>query len=124
MTSWSNSSYRDWSIKDACMHWRDGVWHVFFSAFDQERSFVAHVTTADFITFSEWLHTWDGRDYGYVGFCSPDITFADGRYVIHESWAKSRYNQPDVCARIARLATVVTTTATSARSGRGLSMER
>jgi hypothetical protein len=80
-------SYRDYSIKDASMAYRAGVFHLFFSAFDQERSAVAHVTTRDFTEFSGFHFLVDGREAGFIGMCSPEITYADGRYVlVFNSW--------------------------------------
>ncbi|MGC9452451.1 MAG: hypothetical protein ACP5I4_13520 [Oceanipulchritudo sp.] len=82
-------SYGDWSIKDACMARRDGLWHLFFSAFDQERSTVVHVTTPDFQTFSPFHFQLDGRDAGWIGMCSPDLVYSQGRYVlVLNSWGE------------------------------------
>lgn len=85
--------YDDWSIKDACLAERDGVFHVFFSAFDEERSFVAKVHTADFVTYSDFDFWLDGRDAGHIGYCSPDVTHGEGRYVcVFNSWGDNASN--------------------------------
>jgi hypothetical protein len=79
--------YDHWSIKDACMTWRDGLFHVFFSAFDEKRSAVAAVTTPDFLSFTPPVILADGRDTGCIGMCSPDLTQQGHRYVLTlNSW--------------------------------------
>lgn len=66
---------------------RDGVFHLFFSVFDQERSSVAHVTTRDFLNFSDFRFRIDGRENGWIGMCSPDITYVHGTYIlVFNSW--------------------------------------
>lgn len=92
MIDWANLRnpilrYDDWSIKDACMVFRDGLIHLFFSAFDEERSFVTSVTTTDFRTFSDFRFLLDGRTDSHIGYCSPDVMWGDGRYVmVFNSW--------------------------------------
>jgi len=72
------------------MAYRDGLYHLFFSAFDQERSTVVHVTTHDWVSFSPFHFQLDGRNEDWIGMCSPDITFGDGRYVIVlNSWGEA-----------------------------------
>jgi hypothetical protein len=80
-----------WSVKDACMAWREGWFYLFHSAFyedrGQVRSHVVGVRTRDFRTFSQPLFVWDGVDEGWIGLCSPDV-FTDGRlwYLTYNSW--------------------------------------
>lgn len=88
-----NPVYRHegWSVKDACMIEHRGWHHLFFSAFyhdaGRERSHVVGVRTRDFIEFSEPLFNWRGKNGGWIGLCSPDIT-ADGGwfYLAYNSW--------------------------------------
>jgi hypothetical protein len=63
--------YPDYSVKDACMAYRGGIFHLFFSVFDEERSSVAMVTTEDFRRYSGFHFRFDGREDGWVGMCSP-----------------------------------------------------
>jgi hypothetical protein len=80
-------TYNQWSIKDACCAWREGLFTVFFSAFDQERSHVAAVTTADLLTYSDFLFCLDGQAEGHIGLCSPDISCVDDTYILTlNSW--------------------------------------
>lgn len=93
-------SHEGWSTKDACMIERDGVFHVFFSAFyhdrERERSHVASVYTKDFLTFSEPLFLWDGSEDDWIGMCSPGINkVGDNYYLTYNSWGdkKEKPNQ-------------------------------
>ncbi len=80
-------AYPHWSIKDACCAWRQGAFHLFFSAFDEQRSRVASVTTRDFSNYSDFLFCFDGQAEGYIGMCSPDITQVnDAYYLTLNSW--------------------------------------
>lgn len=90
----------NWSVKDACMIEKDGVFYLFFSAFyfdrGQERSHVVGVKTTDFIDYSPPLFIWDGTKDDWIGLCSPDIIYADGKYVLtYNSWGdkKDKPNQ-------------------------------
>jgi hypothetical protein len=79
--------YNKWSIKDACCAWREGVWYVFFSAFDQQRSHLAAVRTEDWRQFSDFAFCLAGQDEGYVGMCSPDVVRSGDVYVLtFNSW--------------------------------------
>ena len=80
-----------WSIKDAAMLERDGVFHLFCSAFfeheGQVRSHVVHVTTRDFRDYSEPLFLWNGMEDGWIGMCSPSVREHDGEvYLFYNSW--------------------------------------
>lgn len=86
-----------WSTKDACMTYKDGTFYIFFSAFfwdrGRERSHVTAVKTKDFINFSEPLFIWDGRDEGWIGMCSPNLTRAGDRYILtYNSWGHDHPN--------------------------------
>lgn len=83
-------AYEQWSIKDACCAWHEGVCGIFFSAFDEERSCVAGVRTSDFRTFSELQLVVDGRATGAIGMCSPNIVEVDQTfYLTCNSWGDS-----------------------------------
>jgi hypothetical protein len=82
--------YPQWSIKDACCALREGVFHLFFSAFDEQRSYVASVSTQDFVRFSGFS-CFSGQVEGHVGMCSPDIMQVDDGYVLtFNSWGISQ----------------------------------
>lgn len=70
-------SYPHWSIKDAAMAYRQGVFYIFFSAFYEDhgrvRSHVAEVSTSDFKTYSKPILDFDGEKDGWIGMCSPDV---------------------------------------------------
>jgi hypothetical protein len=83
--------HADWSVKDACMEYRNGNTYIFFSAFfydsGRERSHVVCIRTKDFKTFSEPIFIWSGIEDGWIGMCSPNITFTDGKYYMsYNSW--------------------------------------
>jgi hypothetical protein len=69
--------YPHWSVKDAAMAMRHGVFYIFFSAFyfdrGRIRSHVVEVSTRDFLHFSAPLLNFDGRRDGWIGMCSPDV---------------------------------------------------
>ena len=86
-----------WSTKDACLIERGGTFYLFFSAFfwndGRIRSHVSAVKTTDLKTFSEPLFIWDGRDEGWTGMCSPNITEVDGVYYLtYNSWGDDHPN--------------------------------
>ena len=87
----------NWSTKDACMTYNDSTFYVFFSAFfydeGRERSHVSAVKTEDFKTFSDPLFIWDGKDDGWIGMCSPNITrIGDTYYLTYNSWGDDHSN--------------------------------
>ena len=67
-----------WSVKDACMVTRNDIFFIFFSAFyherGRERSHIIGIKTRDWKVFSEPFLELDGRDGGWTGMCSPNIT--------------------------------------------------
>jgi predicted GH43/DUF377 family glycosyl hydrolase len=83
--------HQDWSVKDASIIYKDQEFYLFFSAFffdrSRERSHVVAVKTRGFKTFSEPLFIWDGRDDGWIGMCSPNITQVGDMYYL-------TYNSP------------------------------
>ncbi|MEO1022773.1 MAG: hypothetical protein AAFW89_09520 [Bacteroidota bacterium] len=95
-------SKEGWSTKDATMTWHEPTetFYIFFSAFffdeGRERCHVTGVRTRDFITFSDPLFIWSGIEEGWIGFCSPNLTRFNDRYVLtFNSWGdkKGRANQ-------------------------------
>lgn len=92
-------SHAGWSVKDACMIEKDGVFFVFFSAFywedEQERSHVVEVKTTDWLNWSEPIINWRGQEGGWIGLCSPNITEAEGEYYLtFNSWG-DKAGQPN-----------------------------
>ncbi len=94
--------YQDASTKDACMEYKNDTFYLFFSAFyterDKVRSHVVGIKTKDFKTFSEPMFIWDGRDQGWTGMCSPNISKVKGEYILtFNSWGhehpNGRFNQ-------------------------------
>lgn len=88
---------RGWSVKDACVAWRDGTFHLFYSAFFKERgrtrSHVVGVTTTDWKRFSDPVLFLDGRDGGWTGLCSPNVSCIDGTwYLTYNSWGNVHPN--------------------------------
>jgi len=84
-------SQEGWSVKDACMIEKDGMFYLFFSAFywedGQERSHVVGVKSPDFRSWSEPLFNWRGKEDGWLGMCSPNIIFVQGTYYLtYNSW--------------------------------------
>lgn len=93
-------SYPNWSIKDAAMAYRDGVFYVFFSAFYEDhgkvRSHVVEVSTRDFKHYSQPVFNFDGEEDGWMGMCSPDVQQVGNRYVMtFNSWG-DKPGKPDV----------------------------
>lgn len=91
--------YADWSVKDYACVYHDGTFHVFFSAFYEDRgrvrSHVVQVTTPDFKTFSEPLMNLDGREDDWIGMCSPDVArIGDTWYLCYNSWG-DKEGQPN-----------------------------
>ncbi len=83
--------YSDWSVKDYACGYHDGTFHLFFSAFYEDRgrvrSHVVEVTTSDFTHYSEPLLNIDGREDGWIGMCSPELaTIGDTHYLCFNSW--------------------------------------
>lgn len=86
-------SYPQWSVKDPAMVYRNGRFFVFFSAFykdkGQIRSHVVEIRTKDFKHFSEPIFNFDGDEDGWIGMCSPDVQYSNGRYVMtFNSWGE------------------------------------
>jgi hypothetical protein len=84
-------SYSNWSIKDAAMAYRSGTFYVFFSAFYQDNgtihSHVVEVSTEDFVTYSPPILSFDGREQGWRGMCSPDVQNLGDRWELSfNSW--------------------------------------
>lgn len=83
----------NWSVKDACMFYdeKNKEFNLFFSAFfeveDRVNSHIVAVKTKDWLTFSEALFIWDGKDLGYYGICSPEIHYYEGKYILtYNGW--------------------------------------
>ena len=71
------------------MAWQDGQWHLFFSAFDQERSTIAAVHGPDFANLGEIDILFDGRENDLIGMCSPDIFKGpNGWVMMFNSWGQ------------------------------------
>jgi len=73
------------------MAYKDETFYLFFSAFfrerGRERSHVVGVTTLDWKVFSEPFLFMDGRDDGWTGMCSPNITRVNATYYLtFNSW--------------------------------------
>lgn len=70
-------AYPHWSIKDAAMAYRQGMFYVFFSAFYWDRgrirSHVVEVRTRNFKIYSRPILDFDGARSGWIGMCSPDV---------------------------------------------------
>ena len=80
-----------WSVKDASVVYKDGLYYIFASAFfedaGRERTHLIGVSTPDFKTFSEPLFCVSGLEEGYIGLASPNITQHDGTYYMtYNSW--------------------------------------
>lgn len=82
----------EWSLKDACVIEHDGYFHLFSSAFDEERSSIIHLRTRDWRRFSDPLRIWTGTDLDAVGVCSPNIIRADdGSFILHfNTWGEPK----------------------------------
>ena len=72
----------DWSLKDACVHYHAGLFHLFTSAFNEERSTVIGITTPDFQTYTKTGLCLTGPELEAVGICSPNITVAGDRFLL------------------------------------------
>jgi hypothetical protein len=84
-------SYPDWSIKDAALSYRKGIFYVFFSAFysdrGQIRSHVVELSTRDFKQYSQPIFNFDGEEDGWIGMCSPDVQRVGNQYILtYNSW--------------------------------------
>ncbi|HEV2418013.1 MAG TPA: hypothetical protein VGX94_09420 [Terriglobia bacterium] len=84
-------AYPHWSIKDAAIAYRDGVFYIFFSAFYEDRgrvrSHVAEVSTHNFKTYSSPILDFDGERAGWIGMCSPDVQKLGGIWELSfNSW--------------------------------------
>lgn len=92
-------SRKGWSVKDACMAFRDRAFYLFFSAFyydeGRERSHVVGVKTVDFKSYSAPLFVWRGESGGWIGMCSPNVTkVGEVYYLTYNSWG-DREGQPN-----------------------------
>jgi hypothetical protein len=92
-------SHWGWSVKDACMEYRDGNFYLFFSAFyrdrGKERSHVVGIKTKDFKRYSDPLFILDGSADGCTGLCSPDIASnpkSKKYYLTFNSWGDKHPN--------------------------------
>jgi hypothetical protein len=86
-----------WSVKDACWHFHQGQVYLFYSAFFQDaRRFCSHVVgvkSHDLCTFSEPFLYLDGHDDGWTGMCSPNLSWAGGRFFLtFNSWGDRHPN--------------------------------
>ncbi len=82
-------SLAGWSCKDACTVYHDGLFHVFTSAFDEERSTVVQLTTPDWQEFSDFRFQLTGAELDAVGICSPNIWSHAGRWYLHcNTWGQ------------------------------------
>ncbi len=85
----------DWSLKDACLQWRNGWFYVFASAFVPEgrhcRSHLAAFRSRDLHRWSQPLFCLSGREDGLNGLCSPDvIRVGEVYYLTCNSWGYDR----------------------------------
>jgi predicted GH43/DUF377 family glycosyl hydrolase len=90
-------SYNDWSIKDACMVYHNGEFFLFYSAFYRDKiktiSHVVEVSTKDWVTFSEPIFNINGKEEGWKGLCSPNITQIGNRFMLtFNSWGDHHKN--------------------------------
>ncbi len=86
-----------WSIKDPCMAERDSEFYIFFSAFYRDlvktKSHVIGISTKDWKTFNDPLLYLDGKEQGWGGMCSPNLTeFGDQYYLSFNSWGDMHPN--------------------------------
>ena len=91
-------SHKEWSVKDACVEYKDGTFFLFFSAFYRDRgkirSHVVEISTKDWKTFSEPILTLDGREENWTGMASPNISKIDENYVLtFNSWGTRHPNK-------------------------------
>ncbi len=91
-----------WSIKDACVIHHNNTFFLFFSAFyfdrGRTRSHVVGVKTCDWAQFSKPIFNIDGRDAGWSGMCSPNVSkIGNEFYLTFNSWGKVHPNgKPDM----------------------------
>ncbi len=83
--------YPNWSVKDYGVAYNNGACYIFYSAFYEEegrvRSHVAAVKTSDFKTYSEPLFNLWGKEDGWTGMCSPNVSKIGGKWVMtFNSW--------------------------------------
>lgn len=81
----------DYSVKDACLVYKDGKPHIFASAFYEDRGIVrSHViaATGDSLDTLEAPYlNWSGEDIGAKGLASPQVTLIDGvYYMTYNTW--------------------------------------
>lgn len=82
-------SVPDWSLKDACMVQAGGRYHIFTSAFDQDRSTVVHYITTDWRSFAPGPLRLIGPELGAVGICSPNLWWHAGRWYLQvNTWGQ------------------------------------
>ena len=87
-------SLDDWSLKDACVLYHEGLFHVFTSAFSEERSTLAYVTTPDWQQFSDFQLHLTGERLGATGVCCPSILETEGTFVLSfNTWGQGKRNQ-------------------------------
>lgn len=91
-------SYKNWSVKDACIEYKDGVFYLFYSAFywdrGKTRSHLVEVSTTNWKTFSKPIMLKDGREEGWTGLCSPNIARDDKKfYLTFNSWGDKHPNK-------------------------------
>jgi hypothetical protein len=74
-----------WSLKDPCVAYHEGVFHLFCSVFSPgNRLQTLHVTTKDFVSFSHPIFLWGEGDNGRG---SPDLTSIDNMwYLTYQSF--------------------------------------
>ena len=90
-------SQSGWSVKDACVTFYNDEFYLFFSAFykdrEKERSHIVAVKTTDWQTYSSPILHLDGREDGWTGLCSPNITKHENLfYLTYNSWGKVHAN--------------------------------
>ena len=73
------------------MAYHNGWFYLFFSAFyhdaGRERSHVVGVKTKDFIKYSEPIINWRGKEEGWIGLCSPNVSKIGNKfYLTYNSW--------------------------------------
>lgn len=83
--------YPDWSIKDFTCAYLNEWYYLFFSAFYEDngevRSHIVEIKTQDFINWTEPILNFDGEEEGWIGMCSPEVVFAQGRWILGiNSW--------------------------------------
>ena len=88
-------SRKGWSIKDSTLAYKDGSFYIFFSDFQFDRGmyrcYVSGVKTRDFRNFSAPLFIWTGKEAGYRGMCSPNLSqIGDTYYLTYNSWGDDK----------------------------------